>query len=122
MRVTVHLDSFDRFDPCAYAIVWIDTASGKWSREGHSGVALPAWGRCARVPEGTSLVAAEDSRGICTVEGLDLAASDGPFEGEDGRAQWHARERAEPLSGRWRVQCVDACERDPEESLFADEA
>lgn len=122
MRVTVHFDSFDRLDPCAYAIVWIDTASGKWSREGHAGLAMPRWGRCGRLPDGTSLIAGEDSHDICAIEGLDLAASDGPFEGENGRAHWHARDRAEPIVGHWRVQCVDASAADPEESLFADEA
>jgi hypothetical protein len=122
MRVTVHLDSFDRLDPAAYAIVWIDTFAGKWSREGHAGVELPEWGRCARVPGGTTLVASDDLRDICTIEGLDLSAGSGPFEGESGRVQWHARANAEPLAARWHVQCVDESALDPEEGLFADEA
>ena len=122
MRVTVHLDSFDRLDPAAYAIIWIDTAAKKWSREGHAGVNLPEWGQCRRTAEGTSLLASEGQREVCTVDGLDLQASVGPFEGESGRARWNPRMNAEPLEGRWHVQCVDESVPDPEDGLFADEA
>ena len=43
MRITLHLDTFDT-DPFAYAILWLDDQTLKWSREGHAGLALPEWG------------------------------------------------------------------------------
>ena len=122
MRVTVHLDSFDRLDPSAYAIVWIDTESQKWSREGHAGVSVPEWGRYRCTPGGTVLLAGENLRDVCLLEGLYLAAPDGPFEGEGARAQWLSSVNAEPLEGRWQVQCIDESVPHPEDGLFADEA
>lgn len=122
MRVTVHLDRFDQLDPSAYAIIWIDIEAKKWSREGHAGVTLPEWGQCCPSPCGTSLLTCEEQREVCTLEGLDLEASDGPFEGECGAAQWPPRVSAAPLDARWRVQCIDESMPDPEDGLFADEA
>jgi hypothetical protein len=46
MRITVHLDTFDCQDS-AYAIIWLDRETGKWSREGHAVIDLPAWGTLA---------------------------------------------------------------------------
>lgn len=123
MRVTLHLDSFDRLAPGAWAIVWIDTEVGKWSREGHAGMALPQWGRYRsyRGAQGeTCLVAGEAGPELCTIEGLDLGAAGGPFEGEHGHAQWHG-DAHEPVQGDWHVQCVDETANVPEEGLFADE-
>ncbi|MCP3710056.1 DUF3564 domain-containing protein [Paraburkholderia sp. CNPSo 3274] len=121
MRVTVHLDSFDQLDPSACAIVWIDTEAKKWSREGHAGVSLSEWGQCRPSPGGTSLLACEDRREVCTLDGLNLGSSDGPFEGECGDVHWRARMSAGPLGARWHVQCVDESAREPEDGLFADE-
>lgn len=121
MRVTVHLDSFNQLDPSAYAIIWIDTKAKKWSREGHAGVPLPEWGQSRPSPDGTSLLACGDQREVCTLEGLDLTASDGPFEGECGGVQWPPSMNAEPLDGHWHVQCVDESLPVAEDRLFADE-
>jgi hypothetical protein len=121
MRITIHLDSFDRLDPCAYAIVWIDKETGKWSREGHTGVEIPEWGEYRATPGGTGLFEEGERLALCTIEGLDLAAHEGPFEGETGRVQWHACNCTEPVTGSWHVQCVDETNCNPEESLFANE-
>lgn len=122
MRVTVHLDSFDQLDPSAYAIVWVDTETKKWSREGHAGVNLSEWGQCRPSPGGTTLLACEDQHEVCTLEGLDLATGEGPFEGECGGVRLNQRLNAGLLEGHWHVQCVDECVPDPEDGLFADEA
>jgi hypothetical protein len=122
MRVTVHLDNFDQLNPSAYAIVWIDTEAKKWSREGHAGVTLPEWGQSRPSLDGTSLLACEDQREVCTLAGLDLTAREGPFEGECGGVQWRPDMNAEALEGRWHVQCVDESAPVPEDGLFADEA
>jgi hypothetical protein len=121
MRVTLHLDSFDRLDPSAYAIIWIDTATKKWSREGHAGVSVPEWGQCHPSVHGTSLLALENQNEVCTLEGLDLGASDGPFEGESGAVLWRQHLDAEPTQARWSVQCVDESTAVPEDTLFPDE-
>ncbi|WP_028220917.1 DUF3564 family protein [Paraburkholderia oxyphila] len=121
MRITLHLDTFDRLAPGAYGIVWIDKETGKWSREGHAGLALPQWGRYRSGQGCTWLIAGVDGAGLCTLEGLDLAAHDGPFEGEHGRVQWHGGTQ-EPATGDWHVQCVDETACDPEDAFFADEA
>lgn len=47
MRITLHLDTFDT-NPSAYAILWLDDASLKWSREAHAGLALPTASRIRR--------------------------------------------------------------------------
>lgn len=121
MRVTLHFDSFDRLAPGAWAIVWIDTDVGKWSREGHAGMEVPQWGRYRSTQGGTCLIAGEDGAEFCTIDGLDLTAASGPFEGEHGRAQWRSGAHA-PVYGDWHVQCVDETACVPEEGLFADEA
>jgi hypothetical protein len=120
MRVTLHLDTFSGLDLGAYAIVWIDKEAGKWSREGHAGVELPQWGRCRTAQGATCLVAHDAGSDICTLEGLDLAAGAGPFEGEHGRVQWQACTQG-PVAGQWHVQYVDESACTPEEALFADE-
>lgn len=121
MRITVHLDSFDRLDPSAYAIVWLDKNAGKWSREGHTGVALPPWG-CFDIANGdTRLSDATDRHTVCVLEGLRFSADTGPFEGEEGTASWRANALAAPAVGRWHVQWIDDTEVVPEHGLFADD-
>ncbi|PXW25390.1 DUF3564 family protein [Paraburkholderia caballeronis] len=121
MRITVHLDSFDRIDPSAYAIVWLDKATGKWSREGHAGVALPAWGYFDVANGDTRLNDAADGHPLCVLEGLDFSKDAGPFEGEEGAANWCANAHAAPAAGRWHVQWIDETESVPEYGLFADD-
>ncbi|TAM01620.1 MAG: DUF3564 family protein [Paraburkholderia sp.] len=130
MRITAHLDRYDRHNPDACAIVWLDTQSGKWSREGHVGAGVPPWGHAGHASDGTCLLAGSDEAPLCVLEGLDLAAPGGPFEGETGAIRWlkhdrhdrHDRaDRAEREEGRWHVQCVDPTECVAADSLFADE-
>ena len=119
MRITLHLDTFERLSPNAWGIVWIDKEAGKWSREAHAGLALPQWGRYRSTQGSTWLAAGEEGAEFCRIEGLDLAAADGPFEGEHGRVQWHGSAQ-EPVAGNWHVQCVDETVCTPEDGLFAD--
>ena len=121
MRVTIHLDSFVRRDPSAYAIIWIDTKTKQWSREGHAAVSLPEWGQCRPSPRGTSLLTRDIQYELCVLEGLDLEANDGPFEGECGGVEWREHPDAEPSRARWSVQYVDETLTVPEDGLFPDE-
>jgi hypothetical protein len=119
MRLTVHLDTFDRAHPMAFAIMWLDKDTRQWSREGHHGIDLPESG-VLHVDCGNTLVCAPDgSAPVCVLEGLDLNDSDGPFEGETGRAQWCAKCGRDLLSGHWHVQCIDTDQIEPEHGLFA---
>ncbi len=49
MRLTIHLDTFDRLNPMAFVILWLDKEMRQWSREGHHGLDLPRWGAHCRV-------------------------------------------------------------------------
>jgi len=121
MRITVHLDSFDRLDPTAYAIVWLDKDAGKWSREGHLGIALPQWGRFDTADGNTRLSDVNDRDTLCVLEGLHFSADTGPFEGEEGAASWRANALTAPAAGHWHVQWVDESHAQPEHGLFADD-
>ncbi|MEM5297417.1 DUF3564 domain-containing protein [Burkholderia sp. JPY481] len=119
MRLTVHLDTFDRVNPMAFAILWLDKDTRRWSREGHFALDLPEWG-ALHVDCGNTLVCAPHGTApVCVLEGLDLNQLDGPFEGEIGRVQWCADGGSSLISGHWRVQCIDVEQTEPENSVFA---
>jgi hypothetical protein len=119
MRITIHLDTFDRVDPCAYAILWLDKESHKWSREGHMGLNLPEWGTYNADRADTLICGPHGARPLCVLEGLELDRHDGPFEGETGRAEWHRGEGLAPELGHWHVQYIDDACVEPEHGLFA---
>ncbi|NPT36855.1 DUF3564 domain-containing protein [Paraburkholderia xenovorans] len=122
MRLTVHLDTFDRVHPMAFAILWLDKDARKWSREGHLGLELPEWGTL-HVDCGNTLVCGpHDTTPVCVLEGLDLNDRDGPFEGETGRAQWCAERGRTLMTGHWHVQCIDNEQVQPEHGLFASDS
>lgn len=119
MRLTIHLDTFDRVNPMAFPILWFDKERRQWSREGHVGLELPEWG-LLHVDRGNTLVCGpHDSTPCCALEGLDLNATGGPFEGEIGRAQWWANEGGPRMTGHWHVRCVDNECEEPENGIFA---
>jgi len=119
MRITLHLDTFDA-DPCAYAILWLDDNSLKWSREAHAGLTLPEWGILRTEPNGTLICGPGGMEPLCALDGLTFGNNSGPFEGEAGRACWHSPECTNRMSGHWHVQCLDGEHIDPESSMFAD--
>ncbi|KAE8759177.1 MULTISPECIES: DUF3564 domain-containing protein [Paraburkholderia] len=119
MRLTIHLDTFDRVNPMAFAILWLDNETRQWSREGHMGLELPEWG-ALHVDCGNTLICGpHDSTPCCVLEGLDLNATSGPFEGETGRAQWCWDAGRSLMTGHWHVQCVDNENTEPEDGIFA---
>ncbi|AFI70286.1 Protein of uncharacterised function (DUF3564) [Burkholderia pseudomallei] len=118
MRITVHLDTFASTDPAAYAILWIDTTEHRWSREGHAGVELPAWGNVVCRGGTTRVTGADDPHSLCVLEGLDLGAKQGPFEGETGAAHWYPHAHRAPVVGAWHVQCIDETVAPAEHELF----
>jgi hypothetical protein len=123
MRITLHLDTFDRIDPNAYAIIWLDSEAHTWSREGHAGLQLPEWGKLRADTRGTLVCGQHDARPLLIVEDLAIEAKTGPFEGESGEALWccSERESGPRVSGHWHVQCVDKDAVIAEHSLFAED-
>lgn len=121
MRITVHLDTFDRINPCAYAILWLDDASLKWSREAHMALALPEWGQLRMESNGTLVCGPLGGQPLCVLEGLALRKQGGPFEGETGHAHWCTDDAATGESGHWHVQCADARAAEPEFGIFSDD-
>ncbi len=121
MRLTVHVDSFDNVDPSAYAILWLDAGTRRWSREGHFGLDLPEWGTWTVEQDGTLIRSPHDTRSLCVLDGLDMNRPGGPFEGETGAARWSGDEARQHIAGRWHVQCIDPETAPPEHSLFADD-
>lgn len=119
MRITVHLSTFDRLNPCAYAILWLDREHKQWSRESHFGLNLPVWGALETGPKTTQICAQRGSAPLFILDGLDLESGSGPFEGETGAAQWCGGRRH--AAGHWYVQCVDEETTQPENSVFADD-
>lgn len=120
MRITLHLDTFDT-NPSAYAILWLDDASLKWSREAHAGLALPAWGTVRTEAGRTLILDPSGTQQLCKLEGLGLGTDGGPFEGEVGRASWCNRGSTKRMLGDWHVQCVDCETSEPEFGVFADD-
>ncbi|MBA1363252.1 DUF3564 family protein [Burkholderia gladioli] len=118
MRITLHLDSFAHTRASDYAIVWIDTATRRWSREGQAGIELPAWGTLACENGGVRMMAQDKGSTHCSLEDLDLAAGSGPLEGQSGCAYWQPGGCREPVPGSWRVQCIDLSSTPPEHEVF----
>ncbi|WP_174908175.1 DUF3564 family protein [Burkholderia diffusa] len=118
MRITLHLDTFACDNPSAYAILWIDTAMGRWSREGHAGMDLPAWGTLVRDGSATLMTGPDNAGALCWLDDFGLDTPSAPFEGQAGIARWLRDARQAPVPGEWRVQCVDDTAEIPEHEIF----
>ncbi|QJW81481.1 DUF3564 domain-containing protein [Burkholderia glumae] len=118
VRITLHLDGLDGPEAHAYAIVWIDTATARWSREGHAGIDLPVWGRVAVEGHGIRMTNQDGCDTCCLLEDFDFAAGRGPAEGQGGPARWWPQPGAAPVAGTWRAQCIDRSSRCAEHEVF----
>ncbi|RQZ38487.1 DUF3564 family protein [Burkholderia sp. Bp9090] len=122
MRITVHLDTFAHAGPSAYAIVWLDFDEQKWSCEGHYAMAMPSWGTLARTGDGIRLAVPDASRPLVVLDGFASGNAQAPTVGASGMARWYPHAHHAPDAGRWRVQCLDTEQAEPEHRLFADDA
>jgi hypothetical protein len=121
MRITVKLDGFEGAESAAYAILWLDKESRRWSREGHQSVEVPDWGNLRGSADGTVICCQKGEATYCVLEQLDVEAPDGPCEGLQGRVIWYADGAAKTLAGRWHIQCVDRERIKAEHGVFAGE-
>ncbi|MFM0136298.1 DUF3564 family protein [Caballeronia grimmiae] len=105
MYITLHLDTFDRVNPCAYANLEIDQRAGTWTSSSQRGLHMPREGVVEKTARGTELRRAHDSDLICILEGLD-AVPNGPPKGETGPTLWYGEQAIQPASGHWHVELV----------------
>ncbi|AWV00223.1 hypothetical protein DM992_12255 [Burkholderia sp. JP2-270] len=118
MRITLHLDTFACDTPSAYAILWIDTATRRWSREGHAGMDLPAWGTLVHEGSATLMTGPDNAGTLCWLDDFDLDAPSGLFEGQAGCVRWLRDAGQAPVPGEWHVQWVDETAEMPEHEVF----
>jgi hypothetical protein len=109
MRVTVHLDTFDRIRPCGYAVLEIDREAREWRCTSQFGLNLPMHGPVIASAPGTQLCRLVDRENLCLLEGLDVFSSDGPLEGETGCAHWYGDLGIQPAAGHWHVELPEGC-------------
>ncbi|KIG03714.1 DUF3564 family protein [Caballeronia concitans] len=121
MRITVKLDGFEGSQNAAYAILWLDKESRRWSREGHQALEVPDWGGLRSGSNGTMICDQHTEQPICVLEQLDVDAPGGPDEGLAGRVVWYVDASRKESAGRWHVQCIDRAQIKAEHSVFAGE-
>ncbi|WP_248323794.1 MULTISPECIES: DUF3564 family protein [unclassified Caballeronia] len=129
MRITLKLDAFDHAAQPAFAVLWIDRERGRWSREAHERVELPAWGTWESAREGTLLRDSGSITPLVLLHGLVLAAlpktTGVPREMQQGRAESLASRGSSStpakVFGHWHIQCIDCETTVPEHELFSDE-
>jgi hypothetical protein len=124
MRITVKLDGFEGADSAAWAILWLDKETRRWSREGHQSVEVPDWGGLRASSDGTIICCQKNQETFCLLEQFDVDAPNGPCEGLEGRVVWYVvsgGNATQTLAGRWHVQCIDREQIKAEHSVFAGE-
>ncbi|MDR5667698.1 DUF3564 domain-containing protein, partial [Burkholderia cenocepacia] len=45
MRLTIRINGSESATRHSFAVLWVDTDEGLWSREAHQGIDLPTWGK-----------------------------------------------------------------------------
>ncbi|SAL61749.1 hypothetical protein AWB67_07457 [Caballeronia terrestris] len=121
MRITLHLDTFDRVCPCGYAILEIEKGAHRWLCKSQCGLMLPREGPLVKAQTGTLMCGPTDQVLLCVLEDFDASSHDGPFEGETGRALWYADQGIQPAAGHWHVELVTDCDDSPAHSASQSE-
>ncbi|AOJ98482.1 DUF3564 family protein [Burkholderia vietnamiensis] len=110
MRLTIRINGSDSATRHAYAVLWVDTEEGLWSREAHEGIDLPSWGKVRHVEGAMALCAADSGNAVCQLKGLSFSAMQ--------RDQGPAVLAGEHPDGAWRLQAVDRSTAEPEYEEF----
>ena len=108
MRLTIRINGSESATRHAFAVLWVDTDEGLWSREAHQGMDLPTWGKVRDVEGAMALCAADSGNAVCQLKGLSFDATQ--------REQGCGARRQSP--GAWRLQAVDRCTSEPEYREF----
>jgi hypothetical protein len=122
MRITIHIDTFDRVSPCGYAVLEIDKDARHWVRSSQCGLSLPKEGPLVPAANGTLVCHPTNQEHLSLLEGLDAFSPDGPFEGETGAAMWYADLGIQPVAGHWHVELTGDCESSPVRSVASNES
>lgn len=109
MRLTIRINGSESATRQSFAVLWVDTDEGLWSREAHQGIDLPTWGKVRDVEGAMALCAADGGRAVCQLKGLSFGAT----QREQGPAVL-----AGDHPGAWRLQAVDRCTTEPEYREF----
>ncbi|KVH07681.1 MULTISPECIES: DUF3564 family protein [Burkholderia] len=110
MRLTIRINGSESATRHSFAVLWVDTDEGLWSREAHQGIDLPTWGKVRDVQGAMALCAADSGNAVCQLKGLSFDAM--------RREQGPAVLAGEHPAGAWRLQAVDTCTTQPEYREF----
>jgi hypothetical protein len=116
MRLTIRINSNDSATRQSYAVLWVDTDEGLWSREAHQGIDLPTWGKVKDVEGAMALCAADSGQAVCRLQGLSFAATQ--RSAGSRRDQGTAVIAGRHTRSAWRLQAVDTCTKAPEYEEF----
>ncbi|MBR8181339.1 DUF3564 family protein [Burkholderia ambifaria] len=110
MRLTIRINGSELATRHAFAVLWVDTDEGLWSREAHQGIDLPTWGKVRDVEGAMALCPADGGKVVCQLKGLSSSATQ--------REQGPAVLAGEHPEGAWRLQAVDRSKVDSENHEF----
>jgi hypothetical protein len=116
MRITIKLDQ--PADPDAFAVLWLDLESRRWSREMHSGVDIPSWGLVRTAPGGTLICDPDSTDALCALTGLDLENRTRLIEDQFGHVVWYGDSNLEVRLDRWHLQCIESDSIEAENEVF----
>jgi hypothetical protein len=110
MRLTIRINGSESATRQAFAVLWVDTEEGLWSREAHQGIDLPTWGKVKDIEGAMALCPADGGKAVCELQGLSFD----PTRREQGTAVLEGKH----AKGAWRLQAVDTCTSEPEYKEF----
>ncbi len=104
MRITLHLDTFNRTIPCPYAVLWLDPGTLAWQREGYVGLDLPECGALQCEGDDVLVCGFGEPLTYCVLEALARAWIAVPPDRRTGIAQWCGSGGLSPGTGHWHIQ------------------
>ena len=110
MRLTIRINGSESATRHSFAVLWVDTDEGLWSREAHQGIDLPTWGKIRDVEGAMALCAAPGANAVCLFRGRSCVVRR-PQPAPAVPAGAHP-------DGAWRLQAVDTCTTQPEYREF----
>ncbi|WP_338927078.1 DUF3564 family protein (plasmid) [Mycetohabitans endofungorum] len=106
MRLTILVNGSDPQARDDLAVLWPDIDERVWSRESHSGIDLPSWGRLRDEDDTMLLCGPEENAPLCTLHGSRFGRGVRAAI-EHGAAAWVSTRSGEPVDDRWRLQAVN---------------
>jgi Protein of unknown function (DUF3564) len=117
MRLTVLVNGGDPQARDEYAVLWLDVDERIWSRESHSGIELPSWGKLQTDEDSVLLCGPEENAPLCTLHGMSFGRG-ARAAIQQGAAAWVSTRTGAPSTGHWHMQAVDRQVEPAEHSEF----